>query len=206
MNYSGQLYGVVLNDSQELDKLSDAFTDKPYLTAPSAPVVYLKPNCVLAQRAVLIPQGQEIVASSTLALLFARDATRCTPENAMDHVGAMCVALDTALPQKDYYRPAIPQAIRRSSLALGEWAPQTTVDAISIQSGGTSIHTWKLRRLHRSPAHLISELSQFMTLRAGDVLLVGLPGDAPAIAGKQALTISAPNLPVLDLLIAEENA
>jgi 5-oxopent-3-ene-1,2,5-tricarboxylate decarboxylase/2-hydroxyhepta-2,4-diene-1,7-dioate isomerase len=118
----------------------------------------------------------------------------------------MCLALDLSLQQVDYYRPATAQAIRESSLALGDWAALFPIDAISTQMSGREIHSWCLERLHRNPAQLVSDLSTFMTLRAGDVLLIGLPGDAPILSEECELTVMAPGLPTLKTRLVEEQA
>jgi len=206
MSSSGQFYGVALNDRLELESLGEAFGQKPYLAPPRAPVVYMKPGCALARGPIPVPRGQAVVVAATLALLFSRNASHCDPVDAMSTVGAIALALDVSLPQANYYRPAVPQTIRESFLALGSWVPVTTVQTITTDVAGGPSHSWQLDRLDREPARLISDLSQFMTLRAGDVLLVGLPGDAPHVSGTLDLSVTAAEMAALNVTLVEEQS
>ena len=203
MTIPGHIYGVVLNDKAELEALAPQFDAKPYAAPPKAPVVYMKPRSAIARGPVAVAPGSTVNAAATLALLFERDAARCKPESALATVGASCLALDLSYPRKDYYRPAIGQQNADGFLVLGDWAPPRLPDTIETLADGQAAHAWQLGRLLRDPATLIADLSSFMTLRAGDVLLVGLPGDAPQVSAGQALTVSAPGLPSLHASLEE---
>jgi len=203
MTVSGHIYGVVLNDRAELGRLAPQFGSKPYAASPRAPVVYMKPRSTIGRGIVRARPGEKLRAASTLALLFARDAVRCTAETALDCVGAACLALDFSEPQASYYRPAIAQANRDGFLTLGDWMPPVLPKVIETHIDNILGHSWSLDQLAREPAQLIAELSAFMTLRAGDALLVGLPGDAPHVRGGQLLSVSAPGLPALDIRLEE---
>lgn len=204
MSVYGDIYGVVLNDRDELARLEPEFSEKPYQAPPQAPVVYMKPRSSVATGPVGMRPREKVIASATLALSFARDATRCSPESAMDHVGALALALDLSYPKKDYYRPAVAQQNADGFLALGQWAPPRSLpETIETKCGNAVCHSWTLDRLARDPATLIADLSAFMTLRAGDILLVGLPGDAPLVNAANWLQISADGLPTLDVMLKE---
>lgn len=203
MTFPGTLYGVVLNDAAERTSLAAQFGEAPYNAPPAAPVVYIKPRGALASGAVGLAPGEQVVASSTLALLFARDAARVAPADALGCVGAIALALDITAPQANYYRPAVGQAIRDGFIALGAWQPVTEVREIAAAIDGTPAHAWSLDRLVRDPATLIADLSAFMTLRAGDVLLIGLPGDAPTVGAGQSVTVTASGLPALTVRFEE---
>lgn len=203
MTIPGHIYGVVLNDKAELEALAPQFDARPYAAPPKAPVVYMKPRAAIARGPVAVHPGETLSAAPTIALLFARDAARCSTGTALDCVGAACLAIDLSLPQASYYRPAVGQKNRDGFLALGDWAPPRLPDTIETLADGRAAHSWQLGRLLRDPATLIADLSSFMTLRAGDVLLVGLPGDAPQVSAGQALTVSAPGLPSLHASLEE---
>lgn len=189
---NGHIYGVILNDREELAQLATAFVEKPYLAPPSAPVVYMKPMAALSNGVVRLEAGRSAVAATTLALLIARDTTGVGAAEAMDCVGASALAIDITYPQANYYRPAVAQRNADGFLVMGEWGAPGGVDRITTMLDGRVAHSWSLDRLQRSPAGLIAELSAFMTLRAGDVLLVGLPGDAPDVRAGMALRAEAP--------------
>lgn len=203
MTFSGDIYGVVLNDREERARIEPQFSEKPYQAPPEAPVVYMKPRSAVAHGPVGIAPGAQVTASATLALLFARSACKVGADRAMAHVGAVALALDLSYPKKDYYRPAIAQQNADGFLALGEWVAPALPSGITVQSEGAPPHHWSLDRLVRDPATLIADLSSFMTLRAGDVLLIGLPGDAPTIGAGAALSVSAQGLPTLNVATKE---
>lgn len=206
---SGTVYGVVLNDSDERGRLSDAFGRAPYAAPPVAPVVYVKPRGTISRlgAAVPVPAEAEVRIAATVALLFERDASGVNGDNALGYVGAAALAGDVTLIQKDYYRPAIAQLGRDGFLPLGEFAgmPQRFGDIVTLIDG-VERHRWSLDRLHRPLGELIAALSDFMTLRAGDVLLAGLPGDAPVCRIGDRLQIVSDGLPTLRTSLAEEMA
>lgn len=185
MSSTGQIYGVVLNDIEELAGLALAFGNKPYSAPPRAPVVYMKPASAIARGPVSVDGS--VSAAVTLALLFARDASRIADEALWDHVGASALAVDLSYPNTDYYRPDIDRRIADGFLALGGWGAPQLADTMTLSIDGDVAHGWTLARLARPVGQLVADLSAFMTLQAGDVLLVGLPGDAPRAQAGQTL-------------------
>jgi 5-oxopent-3-ene-1,2,5-tricarboxylate decarboxylase/2-hydroxyhepta-2,4-diene-1,7-dioate isomerase len=202
MSVAGNIYGVVLNDQRQLGRLSPLFGAAPYHAPPQAPVVYMKPRSALAQGSVRVRAGERVVASPTLALLIGRDATQCPADTALECVAAFALAIDCSVAQPDYYRPAIAQQNRDTFLALGGWQQAKLPNAITLRIDGVERLRWPLAQLHRKPGQLIADLSQFMTLCAGDVLMVGLPGDAPQVEAGQSLVVCADGL--ADLQVAVE--
>lgn len=205
MSVGGHIYGVILNDRDELERLAPEFEEKPYSSPPNAPVVYMKPRSAIA-KGVIPHKPEKLVCAPTLALLMARDAARQTARNALNCVGAVAAALDVSLPQASYYRPAVAQKNADGFLAFGDWTAPSYPGLIATSINGASAHEWRLERLNRSPAELLAELSSFMTIKAGDVLLVGLPGDAPQAEAGDHLRIEAGGLPPLEIAIAEKAA
>lgn len=205
----GTIYGVVLNDAAERETLGASLGEDPYKAPPAAPVVYIKPRACATGRGAAIPlpdDERELTVAATLALLIGRDASRVENASALDHVAAACLALDVSVPFDSYYRPPIAQVARDGFLPLGALVEPTLPDEIVTAIDDEEAHRWSLSRLVRSPAQLISDLSQFMTLQAGDLLLVGLPGDAPRATEGQRIAVSASGLPPLATAIAGGNA
>ena len=102
--------------------------------------------------------------------------------SALDCVAGACLALDISEPEASYYRPTIRQRCRDGFLPLGRpgaFDPALLQTDIETTINGVAVHNWSMRRLVRDAATLICDISSFMTLAAGDVLLVGLPHDAP---------------------------
>lgn len=209
MTVMGTIYGVVLNDREERERLGSALGEDPYKAPPQAPVVYIKPRqcATTAGAPVPLPEGEEALsAAATLALLVARDATKVDPDTALDHIGGACLALDISIPLESYYRPPIAQICRDGFLPLGKMGAPGVPGEIVTELDGEEVHRWSLSRLVRSPAQLVADLSQFMTLRAGDLLLVGLPGDAPRVASGQRVNVKADGFQSIETRVERESA
>lgn len=203
----GTVYGVLLNDRDEREQLEPAFHQDPYKAPPKAPVVYIKPRLSVTAggQPVPLPEGEEdLVAAATLALLFASDATAVSAQDAWSHVGAVSLALDVSIPTESYYRPTIAQRCRDGFLPLGKAVAPTQPDEIVTYVDGREAHRWSLSRFERPIGQLVADLSAFMTLKAGDTLLVGLPGDAPRVYLGQTIRVEAAGLPPLETTVAQE--
>lgn len=209
---SGTVYGAILNDREERKLLEGAFGEPPYKAPPRRPVLYIKTrNCLLSNNAcVPVPADlARVEAAATLGLLFTRDARRVAAKGALDHVGGICLALDISEPQESYYRPAVRQRCRDGFLPLGqltEFSPALLDGDIETRVDGEVAHAWSPKRLVRDAATLIADISAFMTLAAGDLLLIGLPHDAPRLANGNHVAVTAPGLPGLSVQLREESA
>jgi 5-oxopent-3-ene-1,2,5-tricarboxylate decarboxylase/2-hydroxyhepta-2,4-diene-1,7-dioate isomerase len=207
---AGTVYGVALNDREQYQRLLAAFREPPYGKAPQRPVLYIKPrNCVAEScgNVYLPPDLGSVEIAATLGLLIGRDARRVMPATALDHVAGACLAIDISEPQDGFYRPPIRQRCRDNFLPLG--AP-VRFDSGLLQYNietvinGAEAHIWSLRRLVRDAACLIADITAFMTLAAGDLLLVGLPGDAPRAVAGDRIVIRANALPNLSVQLHSE--
>ncbi|MES2255323.1 MAG: fumarylacetoacetate hydrolase family protein [Pseudomonadota bacterium] len=182
---AGNIYGVVLNDRPQLAQMADAFAMPPYKAPPQAPVLYLKTrNCLMtrADGIALDADLTEVEIAATLGLMFGGAATKVSSANALDCVASVCLALDISEPESSYYRPAVRQRCRDGFLPLGQPGSfdRNLFGADIITSvNGAKVHAWSPQRLACDAATLIADISSFMTLAAGDLLLIGLPHDAP---------------------------
>lgn len=205
---SGAAYGIALNDSRQLAAMTDAFQAAPYKALPRAPVLYIKPRTCFSfggAPTVLPSDMPELQIAATIGLLFARDLTDAKPEAVRSAVGAACLALDVCEPCDSVYRPAIRQQCRDGFLPLGGFGdlPNAFGDIVTSVDGREA-HRWALDRLVRSIETAAAEISGFMTLRAGDLLLVGIPGDAPQVRAGQVVTVTSASLPPLQTAIVPE--
>ena len=110
----------------------------------------------------------------------------------------LVLAADLSLPHASYYRPAIREKCWDSSLVLSPVLPlaaagtEGTEDAglstlsLVTEVDGRTVDTRNLGDWLRPPAQLLAEVSQWMSLAAGDILLLGVRYQAPqAPAGSQ---------------------
>lgn len=198
----GTIYGTVLNDAREREQLAGAFNAPPYRAPPAAPVLYIKPRgCLAPSGGQLEPEGlPEITAAATIGLIFARDTVGVSARRALDNVAEAALVLDLAEPRANYYRPAVRQRCRDGFLRSGTaipFHPRLLDGEILTQVDGVDAHRWSAAQLVRDPAHLIADISTFMTLAAGDMLLIGLAHDAPRIRpGQRAEAMASGFAPV----------
>lgn len=202
---AGNIYGVVLNDRPQLAQMASDFAMPPYKAPPEAPVLYIKTrNCLASggSEIVLDADLAQVEIAATLGLLFGRAATKITHTDALDCVAGACLALDVSEPEASYYRPTVRQRCRDGFLPLGQFSafdPEILNASIGTAINGAAAHAWSPERLARNAATLIADISRFMTLAAGDLLLIGLPHDAPRTGPGDRVEIACENLSPLSI-------
>ena len=198
MSFAGHIYGVVLNDREERARLEPQFAQKPYAAPPQAPVLFMKPRGALTAHRVSVEPGRQMVASPTVALIFGRDASRVARGEVAGCIAATALAVDFSLPQANYYRPSVSERSGDETLLLGAFAAPVLPNKITTFIDGKEAHGWSLDRLVRPVDELVSDLSAFLTLKAGDILMIGLPGDAPTMGAGQSIRVEADGLPGIE--------
>jgi 5-oxopent-3-ene-1,2,5-tricarboxylate decarboxylase/2-hydroxyhepta-2,4-diene-1,7-dioate isomerase len=185
----GCVYGVALNYRPALESLAEVFNRPPYGKPPVAPVLYIKPRNTWRSHldSVPLPDGIEAVeVGATVGIVFARDA-RCVPErDAEGVIAGYVLANDVTIPHASLFRPPLRFKCRDGFCPLGgfvarDQAPLPDALEIRVYVNGELRTSASTTSLHRNVAQLISEVTEFMTLRAQDVLLLGVP-PKPALA------------------------
>ncbi|WP_261508310.1 fumarylacetoacetate hydrolase family protein [Burkholderia multivorans] len=210
----GTVYGALLNERAALAALGDAVHAAPYGRPPQAPVLYIKPANTHAPdgAAVVVPAGVEALEiGASVAVVFARRATRVPAARALDYVHGFTLASDVSVPHPDYYRPAVRFKCRDGFCPLGPAiAPVSAladVDAIalSVRIDGEVVERTSTATLIRPVRELIADISAFMSFDAGDVLLLGVAGGAPHARAGSTVEIAADGIGTLrHTLVAEE--
>jgi len=204
---SGTVYGVILNDAASVQKIG-SLEEAPYKGAPKAPALYIKPANTRAAcgTAVNLPAGAKTVEmAATIGLVMGRAAGRLTVENALDAVAGIVLAADLSLPHASYYRPAIREKCFDGSLPLSSVKPLVDLSnlVLTTEIDGQIVESRSLAGLIRKPAQLLADVTEFMSLRQGDVLLVGVSYQAPQAAAGSKITLSAEGVGSLSFTIAE---
>ncbi|MEB2649188.1 4-hydroxyphenylacetate isomerase [Pseudomonas sp. C 49-2] len=180
---SGTLFGVALNYQGLLDQHLAAFQQAPYQKPPTKPVLFIKtPNTRNQHDAVVLhPQGERLQPGPALGVVIGQRASRVSLDNAMAHVAGYAVVNEFSLPEDSYYRPAVKAKCRDGFCALGPaFVPRDQVG----NPNQLSLKLWvngELRQENstanwvRDIPQLIAEISEFMTLYPGDVLITGTP-------------------------------
>lgn len=213
--YSGVVYGTLMNDPAALAALGDAAVQPPYKAPPKAPVLYIKPRNTLAGpgASVAVPAAPgELEIGASLGLVFGRTACRVSEAQALEHLAGYVIVADLSLPHSSFYRPSLRFKARDGSCLIGpRMVPRHEVadaDALALQVGvdGVTVQRASTAGMHRGVARLIAEVTEFMTLRAGDILLLGVPAGAPRARAGQRFAIEIAGLGRLEGALVREEA
>jgi len=196
---SGVVVAAQLNHRPQLAALADAAQRPPYKALPSAPVLAVKPRNTLALDGDDVPAGAEgLDVGATLGIVIGRVACRVSAAEALSHVAGYLVANDLSAPipgDTPHYRPGARFKLRDRSCPLGrEVVPVAAVadpDALAVQvwiDGVLAQATDTAERV-RGVAQLIADVSDFMTLNPGDLLLLGVAQGAPRALPGQTVTV-----------------
>lgn len=200
------MVGALLNDPATLASLGGAVNEAPYKAPPSAPVLYIKPRNTFAaaDAAVQIPAGvPSLELGACLGLVIGRMACRVTRSEALRCVAGLVAVADLSVPHASFYRPAVRlKAIDGSCrisapVPLGGFDPDAA--AIRVLVDHALAQEAETRHFVRQAAHLLADVSDFMTLRPGDVLLTGVPYGAPQVRAGQRARIEIAGVGALEL-------
>jgi 5-oxopent-3-ene-1,2,5-tricarboxylate decarboxylase/2-hydroxyhepta-2,4-diene-1,7-dioate isomerase len=212
---SGMVLGVLMNHRPALAALGEAVNQAPYKAAPQAPVLYVKPrNTWLASGgAVGVPSdAPELELGATLAAVIGRSVHAVPAAQALDHVAGWLLVADVCVPHAVYYRPSLRWQVRDGFCPRGpavvprSAVPQPDALTIMVEVDGQAVHQAPTGDRARDIATLIAEVSGFMTLSPGDVLMLGVAAGAPRVRAGQSARITAPGLAPLTLHFAAEAA
>jgi 5-oxopent-3-ene-1,2,5-tricarboxylate decarboxylase/2-hydroxyhepta-2,4-diene-1,7-dioate isomerase len=186
----GCVYGVALNFRGALAALGAALYEPPYKAPPRAPVMYIKPRNTWRPHLAPVPIPADVQAveiGATLGVVMARDAARVPAERALAYVAGYTIINDITAPHESLFRPALRQKCRDGFCPIGPWIirrddlPHFKSLTIRAYVNGEQRMAGSTAELIRPVDQLIADVSDFMTLRAGDVLAIGVPGQ-PALA------------------------
>ncbi len=185
---TGTVYGTLLNFKGALAALGDSVNAAPYQAPPVGPILYIKPANTLAAHGslVVLPPGQETLEiGAALGIVIGRRATRIDPAQAADYIAGYTVVSDVSVPHASYYRPAVRHKCRDGYCPIGPWVMAReqvgNADALSmvVRINGEERQRNHTGNLLRPVAQLLADVTAFMSLEAGDVLLAGVPEGAP---------------------------
>lgn len=211
---SGTVYGTLLNYKGELETLGSTLNEEPYKQPPKAPVLYIKPVNTVTGFKSFIPLPEDtshLQIGASLGIVIGKNATRVTEEEALDYVLGYTIVNDVSIPHENFYRPAIKQKARDNFCPVGPWIIER--DAISnldqlvitVFVNGELKQKNTTANLIRPVSQLISEISKFMTLYEGDLLLVGVPENPPLVKEGDRVRIEIDGIGYLENTVKQES-
>ena len=211
----GTVYGSLLNFRGALEALGDSVHRPPYQAPPKAPILYIKPRNTVSTDGdpIVVPHGVDALEiGASLGLVIGRTACRVGEAQALEFVSGYVIVNDVSVPHASYYRPAMRFKCRDGFCPIGTPVPRNAaIDpnalTLRVEIDGVEAQRASTADLIRPAARLLADVSEFMTLHPGDVLMVGVPAGAPLARAGQRVSISIDGLgPLQNRLVAEGGA
>lgn len=214
--FSGVVVGALLNHPGEVAALGEAASQPPYKAPPRAPVLTVRPRNTLrwtGPSAVQVPAGApQLAVHASLAIVIGQPASRVNAAQALACVAGYTMALDLRVPHESHYRPALRFMARDGFCTMGPQVvpaadvPQPDALPLALHIGGALAQASSTGGRTRGVAQLLADVSGFMTLQPGDVLLLGAAPGAPLAGPGQVVELASPLLGTLALKLSAEEA
>ncbi len=195
---SGAVYGVLMNHRAALASLGDAVNAAPYKAPPKSVVLYVKPRNTLVAPggAVQVDAAAgEVEVGAALGIVIGKTSCAVREADAADCIAGYIVVGDFSVAHASYFRPAIRSRARDASLVVGPRVVTRSEVAdpdglgVRVFVDGRLVHETGTGETFRHVARLVAEVSEFMTLAPGDLLLAGVAPGAPRVGANALVAI-----------------
>ncbi len=188
----GTVYGTLMNFRGEWNALDEQMHQPPYQAPPSAPVLYVKPaNTFSANGAVVtLPPGvPQVEVGAAVAVVM----------QAPGQVAGYVLMNDLSVPHSSFFRPPVKYKCLDGFLVVGDTlAAASALDVsqltLEVRINGSLKQTVQLRDLVRGAQQLLRDVGEFMTLGAGDAIMLGCDAGRPTARAGDAISIRAAGL------------
>ena len=203
---AGTCYGVLLNFRSEVEAWRTRMNKAPYKGAPKAPILYVKTaNTVSPHGASIgvpahVPQVQ---CGATIGMLIGPLAPTVP---AARRIAGYVLMNDFSVPHESYFRPPVKYKCLDGFLGVGAYLvrPPLAGDPsrfeLEVRVNGELRQTVRFDELVRPAGELVNAVSEFMTLRPGDILMMGCDHGSPLLKVGDSVDISAPALRGMGIL------
>jgi 5-oxopent-3-ene-1,2,5-tricarboxylate decarboxylase/2-hydroxyhepta-2,4-diene-1,7-dioate isomerase len=199
----GTVYGTLMNFRSELDALGAKMNEPPYKAPPKAPVLYVKPANTWTENGGAIPvpaRVPEVAVGATVAMVM----------KSAREIAGFVLMNDLTIPQPNFYRPPVKFNCLDGFLGIGDRirarneAGDPAVFKLEVRINGALVQTVRFSQLVRPAEQLLADVSEFMTLGEGDMLMLGCDAERPRARVGDRIEISMPALGTLtNTLVAE---
>jgi 5-oxopent-3-ene-1,2,5-tricarboxylate decarboxylase/2-hydroxyhepta-2,4-diene-1,7-dioate isomerase len=201
----GTVYGTLMNFKGEHEALAARMNDAPYKGAPKAPVLFVKTANTWTAEGVPIEVPAhvpelEICGSIGMVMKGPRE------------VAGYVLMNDLSIPGESFHRPPVKSKCVDGFLAVGATLlpASDAVDpagfVLDVYVNGSLRQTMRFADLVRPAQQLLADVSEFMTLSPGDVLLLGSDWGRPRARPLDRLEIRAEGLGTLSNILAPEGS
>ena len=199
---SGTVYGTLLNFRGEIAALSAQMTQPPYKAPPRAPVLFVKTANTWSASGAPVPvpaHVPQVEVGATIAIVMGSAA------------GVEYVLMnDISVPHASFFRPPVKFKCLDGFLGVGAQrvrpgpAFDVTKLKLEVRINDQLCQTVDFSHMVRSATQLRADVAEFMSLREGDVLMLGsdcLPGGGRPLARVgDRIDISVPGVPAFGIL------
>jgi 5-oxopent-3-ene-1,2,5-tricarboxylate decarboxylase / 2-hydroxyhepta-2,4-diene-1,7-dioate isomerase len=201
----GTVYGTLMNFRGELDALGDKMNEAPYKAPPKAPVLYVKPANTWTENGGAIPlpaNVPEVEVGATVAMVM----------KSAREIEGFVLMNDVSIPHESLFRPPVKFKCLDGFLGIGDRirarneAGDPAVFKLEVRVNGELRQTVRFSQLVRSADKLLADVSEFMTLGEGDMLMLGCDVGRPRVKVGDTVLISMPALGTLTNLFVAEAA
>ena len=198
----GTVYGTLLNFRGEIATLSAQMTQPPYKAPPRAPVLFVKTANTWSASGAPVPvpaHVPQVEVGATIAIVMGSAA------------GVEYVLMnDISVPHASFFRPPVKFKCLDGFLGVGAQrvrpgpAFDVTKLKLEVRINDQLCQTIDFSHMVRSATQLRTDVAEFMSLREGDVLMLGsdcLPGGGRPLARVgDRIDISVPGMPEFGIL------
>lgn len=205
------VFGLALNYRDQLAAWDAAFHEPPYKVPPQHPVLYIQPPSTFNQSGYIsVPPADSetpLCAGPGIGIVLGKTCCRLTPENALDAVAGLVAFNDYSAPVTSYYRPDIRGKCRDGSLSVSKEMlalPEKLADVpVSLRINGAEKQRFSAADWQRDLTQILVELTDFMLLSEGDVILTGSPNTRFTVQPSDHVEVHLGEVVLIDELVAE---
>ena len=192
----GTVYGTLMNFRGELDALAAQMNQAPYKAPPQAPVLYIKPANTWTENGgrIALPAGvAEVEVGATVAMVM----------KSAREIAGFVLMNDVRLPHESFFRPPVKFNALDGFLGIGDRirarneAGDPAVFKLDVRVNGEVKQTVRFSQLVRPADKLLADVSEFMTLAEGDMLMLGCDVGRPRVKAGDRVEIFMPALGTL---------
>ncbi len=195
----GTVYGVLLNFREEVEAWAPRMGEPPYKAPPKAPVLYVKTANTWSPHdsAIAMPEGVgEVEVGATIAMVMGEGGK----------VAGYVLMNDLSLPHASFFRPPVKFKCVDGFLGIGpamRVGGDPAAFTLEVRINDELRHAADFSQLVRSAPRLLADVSEFMTLGPGDVLMLGCNAGRPLARAGDRIEITAPGFETLMNTLAE---
>lgn len=202
---SGTVYGTLLNFVAEFKALAPQMTQPPYKAAPKAPVLYVKTANTWS------PSGSEIVVPTGVAQVELGASIGMVIGDGGEVAGYVLMN-DLSIPHASFFRPPVKFKCVDGFLGIGSEVrdaaqlPDPATVRVEVRINGELKQSIDFSQLVRPASRLLADVTEFMTLAEGDVLMLGCDLGRPLARAGDRIEISSPGFATLSNTLVQEAA